>query len=274
MSAKRKPSIASKAPALVPSSPEDYYAATFDMFATLLAHRPRGDALNVQLLHYLPYPIFTSNRDVISWALSGAMVSLLAHLTGGAHEKKLHRTRNQGMAAWMPILRHLLEPWDTLILAHTATSGIGLVWSELILARVAYWHTHDGEKFERWTKALNVAARSQRQQTMARLGDPLFPEAARIIIAELKVMLARLSNQSLSNRRPVDLVQFFQRQAESHEFGFLNDPHNLHLWLEFVSRNSTVFRTQGKSPGAIFDLFVASVKGHNPDYVRQKRARG
>ena len=111
MSAKRKPSTASEAHALVPNSPEDYYAAIFDLFATkILANRPHGDALKVQLLHYLAEPIYASNRDVLSWAISGAMVSLLAHLTGGAHEKELHRTRHQGIAAWMPILSQLLEP--------------------------------------------------------------------------------------------------------------------------------------------------------------------
>jgi hypothetical protein len=275
MSAKRKPSTASGAPALVPNSAEDFYAATFDQFATkILAHRPRGDALKVQLLHYLSDPIFTSNRDVISWALSGAMVSLLAHLTGGAHEKELHRTRHHGIAAWMPILRQLQEPLDKLILAHTATTGFGLTLSEPVFVRVKDWSMHDGRKFEAWTAAANKAARIQRQAAMPPLDDPLFPKTARIIIAELKELLAQLRNQPLTKQRPMELVSFFQRQAESHEFGFLNDPHNLRLWLQFVSHNPTVFHTQSKRPGAIFDLFQHSVSGHKLDYIRQKRSRG
>ncbi len=274
MSAKRKPLIASGAPTLVPNSAEDYYQATFDLFATLLADRPRRDALKVQLLHCLVDPVFTSNRDVLGWALSGAMVSLLAHLTGGAHEEALRRTRNQGMAAWMPILIELLEPWDRLILAHTATTGFGLISSELVFARVNFWHMHDGRKFERWTRAANKAARIQRQAAMPPLDDPLFPKFSRITIHELELLLARLRDQSRTNQKPMKLVQFFQQQAESHEFGFLDDPHNLELWLKFVSHNPTVFLTQSNKPGAIFDHFQHFVSGHEPDYIRQKRSRG
>ncbi len=274
MSAKRKPSIASGAPALVPNSPEDYYAAIFDFFATrILAHRPPEDALKVNLLNHMPDPVFGSNRDVIGWAFSGAMVSLLAHLTGGAHKKDLHRTLHHGIAAWMPIVRQLQEPLDQLILAHTATTGFSMTLSELVFERVKEWSMHDGPKFEAWTAALNKAARIQRQAAMPSLDDPLFPETARIIIAELKDHLAQLRNQSLTNQKPTELVQFFQQQAESHEFQFLSNPHNLGLWLQFVSHNPTVFLTQSKSPSAIFDLFQHFLSGHKPDYIRQKRSR-
>ncbi len=274
MSAKRKPSIASGAPALVPNSPEDYYAAIFDFFATKIrADRPCGDALKVQLLHYLSDPIFTSNRDVISWALSGAMVSLLAHLTGGAHEKELHRTRDQGMAAWMPIiLKQLLEPWDKLILAHTATTGFGLTLSEPVFVRVKDWSMHDGWKFEAWTAAANKAARRQRQAGAMPLDDPLFPKAARIIIAELKELMAQLRDQSLTNQTPTELVSFFQEQAETHEFEFLNDPHNLRLCFDASDPRKMIGKTSvyGVMKAAHMPAHPASPRGAS---ARRGRAR-
>jgi len=256
-------------------SAEEIYARAFDLLAAMLDKKPAGDAFKVQLLHYLPDTTFaTRNRDVVGWTLSGALVSLLAHSTGGEPANELYRTREQGMAAWMPILGELLEPWDALILAHTATTGWGLVWSEPVAARINFWEMHAGSKFEAWLAAAKTAGRIRRQVTMPPLDDPLFPEAARIMICELKVLLAQVRSQSLANQKSPDLIQFFEQQAERKEFGFLNDPHNLTLWLRFVASNPEILLTQAKSPGAIFDQFQASVSGHDPDYIRQKRARG
>jgi hypothetical protein len=255
-------------------SAEKVYAQAFNyFFSTLLADCPAGDALKVQLLHYLPDTSY-GNRDVLGWTLSGALVGLLAHSVGGEHARELHRTREQGMITWMPILVQLVEPWDALILAHTVTTGWRLIYAEPVGVRVAWWEHHDGKKFEDWTARVNTAARIQRQQRMAPLSDPLFGAAARTVIGELKVMLGQLRKQSLANQKPPSLVQFFEQQAERNEFAFLSDPHTLGLWLEFVKRNPAVFFTKRKSPGDIFDLFQSSLSGHDPGYVGQQRSRG
>jgi hypothetical protein len=254
---------------------ETVYAVAFDQFAALLSGRPAEDALKIQLLHYLPESTFSiGSRDLVGWTLSGAMVSLLAHLVGGDQADKLYRTRYLGMAAWMPVLDQLLEPLDQLILAHTRSTGWGLVDSELVAARVNFWELNDGRKFDEWVQAVKTAAGIRRTRTKPTLDDPHFRDAARIMIGEIKVLLAQLTSQSLASQKPINLIQFFEQQAKREEFGFLSDPHNLRLWLDFVRRNPAIFFTQKKRSSEIFDLFQSSVSGHNPDYIRQKRSRG
>jgi len=253
-------------------SAERVYVAAFDQFAALVTGQPAQAALKIQLLHYLPDSTFGS-RDVLGWTLTGALVGLLAHLTGGADAQNLYRTRVQGMAALGPMLSRLVEPWDELILAHTATTGWNLVSSEPVAARINFWELHDGRKFEAWTNAAKTSASIRRSVTKPPLDDPHFREAARIMIGELKVLLKRLRSQSMVNQKLPDLVLFFEQEAQRGEFSFLSDRHNLSLWLAFVRQNPGVFLTQAKSPGAIFDLFQSSVSQHDPDYVRQKRSR-
>jgi hypothetical protein len=265
-------------PALtVASGPaEKVYARAFDLFfSNLLAGRPAGDALKVQLPHYLP-ELSYGNRDIVGWTLSGSLVGLLAHYVGGEYAQTLHRNREQGVPGAMPVLVDLLEPFDQLILAHTATAGWQLVHSEPVTRRVAYWEDHDGQKFEAWTNACNIAARIRQQRTMPPLGDPLFSDAAHIIISELKVMLAQLRSQSLAGQTPPDLVRFFEQQAARNEFAFLTDAHTLCLWLDFVASKSgkQAFLHHQNQPSEIFYAFQSFVSGHDPRYVRDKRARG
>jgi hypothetical protein len=261
------------APTLVPGAAEKIYARAFDSISALLAGRPAGDALKIQLLHHLPNPSY-GNRDVLGWTLSGSLVGLLAHWVDGEQARDLHRTREQGMVAWMPLLSQLLEPWDALLLAHTKTTGWQLVYAMPVEGRVSWWEHHDLQKFKAWTNACNIAARIHQQGTMPPLGDPLFPAAARVIIAQLRVLLKQLRIQSLAQQKPANLLHFFEQQAKRKEFTFLRDPHNLRLWLQFVKRNPNIFLTEEKSPSTIFDLFQNSVSGHDPDYIRYQRARG
>ena len=256
---------------LAASSADQVYARAFDFFFVL-----PGDVLKIQLMHYLPESSY-GNRDWLGWTLSGALIGLLAHWIGGEHAQTLQQTRELGVRGAMPVLQQMLETWDALILAHTTTAGWQLVHSEPVAGRVAWWELHDGQKFEQWLAAAKTAARIQRtQEPKPPLNDPLFREAASIIIDELKVMLKQLRSQSLAGQKPPDLVQFFADQSDRGEFRFLSDEHTLHLWLDFVASKSgqSAFLVYENKAGNIFDAFQKFVSGHKFDYVRQMRSRG
>jgi hypothetical protein len=165
---------------------------------------------------------------------------------------------------------------DEIILKQTAITGMGLIFSsDLVKSRVHDWERRDYRKYKRLLAALDKASRIHQRRTPANLkGVPFLREAKKQAVAELQPVLNRLQEKFKAERRSTTadgILKAFAEEASKPELNFLGNPHNLKLWIDFLSMDP--FSLVTRSAAELFDRFAAFVSGHVPDYTRREYSK-
>jgi hypothetical protein len=251
------------------NSPDELYRKAFVHFQGLF--HSKTDVSKVQLPSHLPETVY-NDRRVLGVVITAALMAMLDHRRkiGGAATADLIEI----LAGSLTMPAELQEQLDDIILQQAATTGAGLSASDLVLSRMLDWERHDFGKFNRLLRALNKAARIHQRMTPTPLTDPFRHDVKERALTELRPVMKRLQDEFKVRRREpsgIEIIAAFEREASKPELFFLNNPHNLGLWLDFLRAHpDNPLSLLSSGAAEVFDNFVAFATSHESDYTRRK----
>jgi|SRR5277367_3567913 len=251
-----------------PMTPDESYTASFRHFQAMF-RSSRGDVTRTQLpscLHESAYGDFVTMGSVIT----GALLAMLAHHGDDVDWSgiSLEGLRIYVKTRMPPAVQHL---FDEIIITQGAITGTALAASELVMMRLLEWERGDYNKFERWTSALNKAARVLQGKMKTPLDRPELAEVKRQGVEQIRPVLAGLRDwhRNLRTKPSEDqIVNAFAEQVRTLDLPFLSHPDNLTHWLEFCRTEPLSFLNL--SAEVLFDSFVGFVSKHESEYARKK----
>jgi hypothetical protein len=171
---------------------------------------------------------------------------------------------------------------DEIIIDQAVTLGWRLMCSHLVLSRFSRWSEEpfNPELFERMGKALARSVRILARDELPSIDDPGLREYKKLAVPELR-MLLREMRKVYSRPSPApdarELANWFLKGlVGSERFPML--ARNLLHWGVFLEaqENEGVLQlqlTRRLEPAALFNSWLAWLKGHDPDYLRKRLTR-
>jgi hypothetical protein len=171
---------------------------------------------------------------------------------------------------------------DEIIVAQAVTLGWRLTTSQLVLFRFSQWSVEPfhPELFERLGKALARSVCILARDELPPIDDPGLREHKRLAVPELRMLLREMRTIFLgrsSSPNAKELTDWFLKAlVDSERFPTLT--RNLLHWGVFLTaqENSGSLElqlTRRLEPAALFDSWLASLKGHNAEYLRKSLTR-
>jgi hypothetical protein len=171
------------------------------------------------------------------------------------------------------------EKLDALILKQAETMGWRLGLSALVHLRFSEWDSYPNGPalFEQYGKALAKSARRFQKRELPPIDDPDLYRAKQETVLELRLLLRDLRNVFSTRRiQPSsdELIDYFQKTVSAEGDAFIHLKTNMNSWLQFFRSDpisvKLLFNAKRAALAALFDSWLASSKGFDPETVRQK----
>jgi hypothetical protein len=226
---------------------------------------------------------FDANREEWGAAIDQELIKVWIKLSNVklGQARALYRMitgKSRRKALSFPNQRDMVK-LDEIIVAQAVTMGWRLITSQLVLFRFSRWSDEPfhPELFERIGQALARSVRILARDELPPIDDPGLREHKTLAVPELRMLLREMRTM-FSHRPPCpgakELTDWFLKALLDFE-RFPTLARNILHWGVFLTaqENSGALKlqlTRRLEPAALFDSWLAWLKGHDAEYLRKR----